>query len=107
MAPLKAAEILVHPAFSTIEWDLPPTREGYCDVALGRPGGPFKLYWEIHGQGEVKIVVGTEPLLKRASWDPLRGQRSGDWPIRHRPSTAARPRRITLYLNYLWTSISN
>ena len=57
--PLKAAELIAHPAFKTVEWDLTPTKEGYAEVAKGRPGGPFKLYWEIHGVGEIKTVVGV------------------------------------------------
>ena len=55
---LTAAEIIAHPAFATVEWDLPPTKEGVVDVAHGRAGGPFKLYWELHGVGDVKTVVG-------------------------------------------------
>ncbi|KIX04800.1 uncharacterized protein Z518_05671 [Rhinocladiella mackenziei CBS 650.93] len=53
---LKASEILAHPAYSTVEWDLPPTRKGFCEVAKGRPGGPFKIYWEAHGSGDTKLV---------------------------------------------------
>lgn len=56
--PLKAAEIISHPAFHTIEWDLSPKDKGSTEVAKGRPGGPFKLYWEVHGRGDVKTVVG-------------------------------------------------
>lgn len=55
--PLKAAELVTHPAFDSIEWDIPPTRKGYSEVAKGRSGGPFKLYWEIHGEGSIKTVV--------------------------------------------------
>ncbi len=75
--PLKAAEIISHPAFDTVEWDLPPTKEGYAEVAKGRAGGPFKLYYEIHGQGDVKLVVGafkipqclfTSCAMRRAGW---------------------------------------
>lgn len=55
--PLKAAEIIAHPAFKTVEWDLKPSKDGFADVARGRPGGPFKLKWEVHGQGPVKLVV--------------------------------------------------
>ena len=55
--PLKAAKIISHPAYHTVEWDLPPTEKGSTEVAKGRAGGPFKLYWEVHGQGDVKTVV--------------------------------------------------
>ncbi len=57
--PLKAAELASHPAYDTVEWDLPPTKKGYTQVAKGRGGGPFKLYWEVHGQGSAKTVVGS------------------------------------------------
>ncbi|EXJ59183.1 hypothetical protein A1O7_06615 [Cladophialophora yegresii CBS 114405] len=54
--PLKAAEIISYPAFNTVEWELPPTKKGYTEVAKERAGGPIKLYYEIHGQGDVKLV---------------------------------------------------
>jgi hypothetical protein len=57
MAPLKAAEIVAHPAFEHVEWNLPPTTSGKASVAKGRSGGPFQLYYEIHGKGERRIVV--------------------------------------------------
>ncbi|OCT52234.1 hypothetical protein CLCR_09246 [Cladophialophora carrionii] len=62
--PLKAAEIISHPAFDTVEWELPPTKKGHAEVAKGRAGGPFKLYYEIHGQGHVKLVVGAFKILE-------------------------------------------
>lgn len=54
--PLKAVELKAHPGYKHIEWDLPPTKQGKCEVARGR-GGPFKLHYEVHGQGETKLVV--------------------------------------------------
>lgn len=57
--PLTAAEILAHPAYNTVNWDLPPTKKGRCEVAHGRSGGPFKIHYEIHGTGDVKLVVST------------------------------------------------
>ncbi|KAL2430373.1 hypothetical protein ABEF95_005904 [Exophiala dermatitidis] len=54
--PLTAKEIIAHPGFKTVEWDLPPTKQGKCEVAKGRSGGPFKLYYEVHGTGPVKLV---------------------------------------------------
>lgn len=57
MAPLKAAEILAHSAFKYLDWDLPPTSSGRAEVAKGRVGGPFELYYEIHGKGSKRIVV--------------------------------------------------
>jgi hypothetical protein len=57
--PLTAAEVLAHPAYNTLNWDLPPTKKGRCEVAKGRNGGPFKIHYEIHGTGDVKLVVST------------------------------------------------
>lgn len=54
---LTAAEILAHPAYKTVEWALKPSKEGKCEVAEGRAGGPFKIHWEVHGTGDVKLVV--------------------------------------------------
>lgn len=56
MAPLKAAEIIAHPAFQHLDWDLPPTSSGKASVAKGRAGGPFNLYYEIHGTGSRHTV---------------------------------------------------
>ncbi|KAJ9150343.1 Alpha/beta-hydrolase [Pleurostoma richardsiae] len=50
------AEVMKHPAYPTAIWNLEPTQSGRLPVAEGR-GGPFKLSWEIHGQGPVKIVL--------------------------------------------------
>lgn len=57
MAPLTAAEIEAHPAYGSVEWHLPPTKAGTCEVAQNRRGGPINLYYEIHGSGPVKLVV--------------------------------------------------
>ena len=61
--PLTASEIIAHPAYNTVEWDLPPSKKGYCEVAKGRAGGPFRLFWEIHGDGDLKTVVSWVPSL--------------------------------------------
>lgn len=58
---LPASELKAHPGFQQLEWDLPPTKQGRCQVAKGR-GGPFELYYEVHGAEpgdaeSVKIVV--------------------------------------------------
>ncbi|TAQ90824.1 hypothetical protein B7494_g850 [Chlorociboria aeruginascens] len=50
-------QILAHPAYPEVIWDLEPTKRGRLDVAEGR-GGPFKIDWEVHGRGEIKLVVG-------------------------------------------------
>lgn len=57
MPPLKAAEIVAHPAFKHVEWKLPATTSGKVDVAKGRSGGPIGLYYEIHGNGDRRVVV--------------------------------------------------
>jgi hypothetical protein len=57
MAPLTAAEIVKHPAYDALAWNLPPTKTGTCPVAQKRRGGPLNLYYEIHGTGPAKLVV--------------------------------------------------
>lgn len=56
MSTLTAAELKAHPQFHKLEWNLPPTKEGKCPVAQDR-GGPFNLWYEVHGTGEIKLVV--------------------------------------------------
>ncbi|KAK0725219.1 Alpha/Beta hydrolase protein [Lasiosphaeris hirsuta] len=50
------AETLSHPAYPTAMWQLEPDRKGFTPVAEGR-GGPFKISWEVHGEGPVKVVL--------------------------------------------------
>ncbi|KAK1145086.1 hypothetical protein N8T08_004517 [Aspergillus melleus] len=56
MAPLTAAEILRHPAYKAVGYNLTPTSSGTRTVAQNRRGGPFNLYYEIHGTGPTKLV---------------------------------------------------
>lgn len=65
--PLRAEEILAHPAFHNVIWDLEPAKKGKCSVAKGR-GGPFDIAYEIHGTGPRKIIVSiaTLPFLPLA-----------------------------------------
>lgn len=49
-------EVAKTDAFPTALWQLDPHQEGMLSVAAGR-GGPFKVHWEIHGDGPVKLVV--------------------------------------------------
>ncbi|KAA8642921.1 hypothetical protein EYZ11_009659 [Aspergillus tanneri] len=56
MPPLTAAEILAHPAYQAVGYNLSSTSSGTCLVARNRRGGPFNLYYEIHGTGPVKLV---------------------------------------------------
>ena len=60
--PLSAEEVKRHPGFESTEWKLTPTKSGTCSVAEGRRGGPFNLWWEIHGTGDVKIVVSCDSV---------------------------------------------
>lgn len=64
---LTAAELISHPAFKHLKWNLPPAEEGYAEVAKGRSGGPFKLWYEIHGKGSTKIVVSDTANDRRGS----------------------------------------
>lgn len=57
MAPLLAEEVIKHPAYNTINYDLPATTSGSCTVAQNRRGGPLNINYEIHGTGPVKLVV--------------------------------------------------
>lgn len=56
--PLTVEEVLAHPEYPHVDWDLPADKQGKIDVAAGR-GGPLKLAYEIHGHGPHKIVVST------------------------------------------------
>jgi len=55
---LSSEEILKHPEYPHVNWNLKPDKREKIDVADGR-GGPFKLAYELHGQGSRKIVVCT------------------------------------------------
>jgi hypothetical protein len=54
--PLTAAEVVAHPEYPHIYWDLAADKKGKVEVAKGR-GGPFKIAYEIHGHGPRKIIV--------------------------------------------------
>ncbi|KAL5340617.1 Alpha/Beta hydrolase protein [Aspergillus crustosus] len=56
MAPLTAAEVVAHPAYKHLDWNLPPTTSGKCPVAQKRRGGPINLYYQVHGNGPIKLV---------------------------------------------------
>ena len=55
-APLTAVEILKHPEFEHVVWDLQPAKKGKATVAQGR-GGPIQISYEIHGNGPIRLVV--------------------------------------------------
>jgi len=54
--PMTAKEILAHPEFPYVTWLLTPTRRERVKVGSGR-GGPFRICYEIHGKGPIKLVV--------------------------------------------------
>jgi hypothetical protein len=54
--PLTAAEVQAHPEFPYITWNLKPQSQGKLSVAKTR-GGPLDIAWEVHGEGENKMVV--------------------------------------------------
>ena len=61
-APLTAAEIVEHPEFNHVVWDLKPARKGKLAVAKGR-GGPLQISYEIHGIGPIRLVVRSSSLF--------------------------------------------
>ena len=59
---LTAAEIVKHPGFQYVVWDLPAASKGKVPVANAR-GGPFDIAYEIHGNGPIHLVV-SRPLSR-------------------------------------------
>ncbi|KAG8411462.1 hypothetical protein J3458_015519 [Metarhizium acridum] len=45
-----------HPAYKGTVWKLEPHSSGHLPVGEGR-GGPFNLYWEVHGNGPTKLIL--------------------------------------------------
>ena len=71
-APLTAAEIVNHPEFKHVVWDLQPAKKGKARVAQGR-GGPIEISYEIHGNGPTHLVVRYRisydfSLLSKRTW---------------------------------------
>lgn len=58
--PLPSKALLAHPGFATNDWStrIPPTSSGYAPInsKSSRPGGPFKIHYEIHGTGPIRTV---------------------------------------------------
>lgn len=54
--PLTAAELLEHPEYPYLTWELEVTVKEKLLVGSGR-GGPFNISYEIHGRGPIHIVV--------------------------------------------------
>jgi hypothetical protein len=49
-------ELLAHPEYNHLIWDLKPSRQGKVAVAKSR-GGPINIAYEIHGHGKTHLVV--------------------------------------------------
>ncbi|KAJ8126828.1 hypothetical protein O1611_g6810 [Lasiodiplodia mahajangana] len=60
-------EVVKTDAFPTAIWQLEPHQEGMLPVAVGR-GGPFKIHWEVHGDGPVKLVLIGGLGVVKSSW---------------------------------------
>ncbi|KAI8629604.1 Alpha/Beta hydrolase protein [Xylariaceae sp. FL1651] len=60
-------EVVKTEAFPTAIWQLDPHRDGMLPVAAGR-GGPFKIHWEIHGDGPVKLALISGMGVLKSSW---------------------------------------
>lgn len=56
--PLTAKQLQEHAAWSTNEWDMPPTKSGFCPINKDgkRSGGSFRMWYEIHGSGPIRTV---------------------------------------------------
>jgi hypothetical protein len=63
MAPMKAAEIVVHPEFPYVNWNITPSRKERIVVGRDR-GGPFRIAFEIHGKGPIRMVVSFKVFVK-------------------------------------------
>jgi hypothetical protein len=59
MKGLSAQELVEHPGYKHLKWNLPVDEDGHVEVAKGRSGGPFKIWYEKHGKGDNRIVVGN------------------------------------------------
>ncbi|TVY28011.1 3-oxoadipate enol-lactonase [Lachnellula hyalina] len=66
----KVAEILAHTAYPDTIWKLTPTQSGQLPVASTR-GGPIKIDWEVHGHGDIKLVVSEHLVLEQSRADGL------------------------------------
>ena len=51
-----AADIVKHPEYGSVVWNLEPAQSGKLAVAKDR-WGPFNIAYEVHGTGPTKLVV--------------------------------------------------
>lgn len=56
---MTAAEVVQHPEFKHVIWDLSPTKKG--KVLVGK--GNIQIAYEIHGHGPIHLVVRDQALL--------------------------------------------
>lgn len=56
---MTAEQLQKHPEYPYVHWKLEPEKSGKVEVARGRRGGPFNIYYEVHGQGPIRMVVCT------------------------------------------------
>ncbi|KAI9816458.1 MAG: hypothetical protein M1827_001590 [Pycnora praestabilis] len=66
-APLTAAELVQHPEFEHVTWDLKPAQKGKVEVAKGR-GGPFDIAYEVHGTGPLHLVFIMGLAAFKTAW---------------------------------------
>lgn len=55
-------QVLAHPAYPDTIWNFKPTQSGKLPVAVGR-GGPINIDYEVHGHGDIKLVVCAVPHI--------------------------------------------
>jgi hypothetical protein len=65
------AEILAHPTYPDTIFKLTPTKRGKLAVAAKR-GGPFNIDWEVHGTGDIKLVVRNTSSWQEFLWLPCK-----------------------------------
>lgn len=67
---LSAKELLTHPAFDSNEWHLPPTSSGYAPINSSslRPGGPFRIFYDVHGSGPIRLTLIMGLGAFRTAW---------------------------------------
>ncbi|KAN0092280.1 alpha/beta-hydrolase [Hyaloscypha variabilis] len=61
------AAILAHPSYPDTIWKLTPTKSEYLPVGEGR-GGPFKIHYEVHGKGPIKLVWIMGLGSRKSAW---------------------------------------
>jgi len=59
---MTAEELLKHPEYAHTVWPLEPEQKGTVSVAHGR-GGPLDIAYEVHGHGDLHLVVGRAPSI--------------------------------------------